>query len=392
MSSRQVRIRSRIHGKSAAASRLAIVWAGLTLTMRARAETVVQLPIDALLDARPVSTLTGGKVVPWTAGQGVDLMDGLVTNAAEASLGQTGTALPDDGTFPANADHPQALLHFSNSAPSASFQAHLLDDAGTFDFAVPKATYTALFLFMTSSQGASPLTVTMGYDGGTTSTFAFTLPDWGTGQPLPKDPPIFFNLASGMHKWTAQNAQVDVPVHTITGVLISPDSNKDLVTVAVTKAGTGQRLLLWGAVGSASSSVDSGAIADAATGAGVEAGPDGGGDASIGDSSDAASSADVTSTSGAVVSTGSLSGGSGSASAGSSGSLASSGAVSASSGSVPRGSGGATSGASSLSDAHGGASTKGCSLSSLPMDEGGFWGFLVLLAGLTVRRRERTAP
>jgi hypothetical protein len=224
----------------------------------ARADVVVQIPIDPLLNGRPVSTFTGGKVIPWTAGQGLDATDGLVTIAAENALGQTGTALPDDGTFAADADHPLAMLHFSNDASAASPQTHFLKGAGDFQFAVPQATYSKLFLYMTSSYGASPLTITTTYANGQPSTTSFMLPDWGTGQPLPTSPPIFFNLISGMHKWTAGDQQVDSPVHTITGVTISPDSSRTLTSVQVNSSATMQDLIFWGATGLATNPIDAG--------------------------------------------------------------------------------------------------------------------------------------
>jgi hypothetical protein len=237
----------------------------LTTTSIVRAETV-QVPIDALLNGRPVSTLTGGDVVPWTPGQGVDSSDGLVTNAVETFFNQTGSALPDDGQFAADSDHPEVALHFSNSAPATSFQAHYLNGAGSFQFALPGATYSKLFLFMTSSYGASPLTVSMIYADGTSSLAAFTLPDWGTGQPLPTSPPIFFNLASGMHKWNAQDQEVDSPVHTITGVVLAPAALKELVSVQVNKPNSEEDLIFWGATGIASSLDDAGAVVDDASG------------------------------------------------------------------------------------------------------------------------------
>src|ERR1700704_5471290 len=49
----------------------------LTLTRPARAEQTVQMAVDALLDGRPVSTLAGGVIVPFTVG--IDKDDGYMT-------------------------------------------------------------------------------------------------------------------------------------------------------------------------------------------------------------------------------------------------------------------------------------------------------------------------
>jgi hypothetical protein len=211
------------------------------------ATTVVQVPIDQLLNGRSVSTLTGGAVVPWT--DGVDQTDGLVTNAAEASLKQTGVALPDDGSFPADTNHPEVVLHFSNDSPVDRKQVLYLHGTGTFHLATPKGTYSKLWVFLLSSIGASPLTVTYSYDDGGTTQEKFTVPDWGTGAPLPKDPPIFFNLVAGMHKWDQMDRSIDAPVHTITGVLLSPAADRVLKDVQVDKPNAGQYLTFWGATG-----------------------------------------------------------------------------------------------------------------------------------------------
>jgi hypothetical protein len=284
--------------------------AAIAMASPVYAQTVVQIPLDELLNGRPVSTFTGGKVVPWTAGQGIDSDDGFVTQSVEAALGQSGVALPDDGRFAADADHPEVVLHFSDAAPATDLQTHYVHGPGSFQFSVPTAQYEKLYLFMTSSYGDSPLKVTMTYVDDTLSTTQFTLPDWGTGQPLPTDPPIFFNLASGLHKWNAADQQGDAPVHTITGVVLAPSSDQPLKSVTIAEMGTTQYLLLWGATGIAAASVDldageaeagADASTDASAGAGTDAsaragtdagaGADGGADADAGAGAGAGSGA-----------------------------------------------------------------------------------------------------
>jgi uncharacterized membrane protein YgcG len=258
---------------------IAVLLSGLGASGTARADQVVQVPVDELLDGRPVSTLTGGVVVPWTVG--IDQNDGFMTAAAAASLKQTGVALPDDGTFAADAAHPEVVLHFSNAAPATRPQAHLVRGAGNIAFAVPRATYSKMFLFLTSSYGDSALTATLGYADGTTSMSSFTLPDWGTGAPLPKNPPIFFNLISGLHKWDAQDMSVDTPTHALAGVELTPAMNKMLTSVRITKAGATQYLIFWGATGIATSVPDGGPGSEDGGAAGA-GGADGGDAASEG--------------------------------------------------------------------------------------------------------------
>ncbi len=109
-----------------AATNLALT---LTHASSALAQYVVQIPVDSVLDGRSVSTLTGGAVVPWVAGQGV-YNDGCcgayATAAVKAKLAPNaaGLGLPDDGLFPAAAPLPAFQLHFSNAAPAMSPQTH----------------------------------------------------------------------------------------------------------------------------------------------------------------------------------------------------------------------------------------------------------------------------
>jgi hypothetical protein len=221
----------------------------------AGADDVVQIPIDPLLDGRPVTTWTAGKIVTWTAG--VDKTDGLMTAAAEAQLNETGVALPDDGTFAADARHPQIALHFSNASPATAPQAHSVPGGGGFDVPVAAGTYSKVFLVFTSSIGPSALTVTLGYSDGSNTTTDVTVPDWASN-PAANDP-VSFVLFGGMRKWTAQNQEVDIPTHTLTGVELTPAATKVLSTIHVDRPGTAQVVWFWGATGVATSLLDAGA-------------------------------------------------------------------------------------------------------------------------------------
>jgi hypothetical protein len=248
-----------------------------------RAGQVVQVPLDGVLTARPVTTLNGSTLVTWT--DGIDRDDAFITTAAAKSLGQSGPALPDDGKFAADGRHPEVVLHFSNAAPATSGQALVLEGVGTFHASIPPAIYSSLFLFLTSSYGDSPLTVTFTYADKKTSTVSFTLPDWGTGAPLPTSPPIFFNLITGLHKWTRQNAAVDTPSHGVIGVELAPTTDAVLTDLRIDKSGAAQELVFWGVTG-------------VATGDGTDAGArDASGDAGDvdvgGSARDASSGADL---------------------------------------------------------------------------------------------------
>jgi hypothetical protein len=231
----------------------AVIVLGLGGAATARADQVVQVPMNELLNVRPVATLTGGVFVPWVVG--LSEVDGFITLAAALSLKQAGPALPDDGKVAANARHPEVVLNFSNAAPADSQQAHQLKGVGTFAFAVPAATYSKVILFFSSAYGDSQLAMTMTYADGTTSMTKLTLPDFGLGGTLP---PTCFLLVAGLHKWNKQGMSDDTPTHTIAGVELSPTADKVLTHVEVNKTSAAQTLTFWGATGVATGSVDSG--------------------------------------------------------------------------------------------------------------------------------------
>jgi hypothetical protein len=351
----------------------------------ARADTVVQFPIDALLDARPVSTLTNGAVASWMPPGGVDgngAADGYITKAVLTKLGQVGNALPDDGVFPAANGIPEIDLHFSNNNPATSFQAHNAHRAvaATIDFAVPQATYSKIFLVLTSAEGADKLTVTLTYaDATTTMTAPFTLADYDTPVAPNTAEVSYFSLIS-MHKWSATNQLGDNAGHQITGVILTPTPTKPLKGITIAKPADGQYLVFWGATGIATSPVDAGVSAgglDSST-------ADGASDSSIGAANDDAGSGMASGASGSGGAAGSGVGGnsSGAASSGASSGSTTSGSTASSSGAGSSGTGTTRYG--------GGSNGGGCSQSGSSRTDVPLWGSLLALCGVIARRRERS--
>jgi hypothetical protein len=293
------------------------------------------------------------------------------------------TALPDDGVFPAANGIPEIDLHFSNANPPTSFQAHNAHRmlAASIDFTVPQATYSKIFLVLTSAEGAEMgLTVTLTYADGTTSMVGpFTLNDYDTPIAANTAAVGYFSLIA-MHKWSLTDVQGDNPGHQITGVILTPTPTKPLTGIKIAKPADGQYLVFWGATGIATSPVDAGATAP---------GLDSGNDDSGGDSSTGAANDDA----GGGVASGS-SGSGGSSSSGSAGSTSSSGATSsgASSGATSGGSSASSSGAGNSGAAPNGGSSGGCSLSGSSRTDVAFWGSLLALCAVVVRRRASRSP
>jgi hypothetical protein len=238
----------------------------VTLLGTARADTIVQVPLDNFMTARSVTTLTGGKLVTWTMGiDGGGNADGYMTAAASKFHNDPPTlkTLPDDGKFAANARHPDVALHFSNDADPASQQTYWVRGAGNFTFPVPAATYSKMFLFLTSSEGSSTLKLTLVYADATSDVINVTLPDY-YADVSPTDP-VLFNLASDLPKWTKTNAVAEMNHHNLTGVEIHPAAAKSLNSIKVEKTAAGY-LVFWGATGVATSAVEIGSDAGAGGG------------------------------------------------------------------------------------------------------------------------------
>src|SRR5438045_2470738 len=77
----------------------------------------IQIDISSILNARPVTTLTNGKLITWTKGiDGGGAGDGYLTASAALFNGDSAVhALPDKSVFAATAYHPEIVLHYNNN-------------------------------------------------------------------------------------------------------------------------------------------------------------------------------------------------------------------------------------------------------------------------------------
>jgi hypothetical protein len=380
---------------------LAVTTLALTLTQAssALAQYVVQIPVDSVLDGRSVSTLTGGVVVPWTANEGVYNNGGLgayATAAVQAKLAPNaaGTGLPDDGLFPATGMLPPFQLHFSNAAPATSPQTyHIYANAAqpSFQFSVPPAVYSALYLIFTCSEGSATFTITLSYAGGVASNVSMpiTIPDTGIGVQTGGSP--HFYLITNTGKWDTTDNDVEPTGHTIEGIQLTPSSTAMLTGVEVTRTST-QYLLFWGATGIATTPVDAGTEVPLDSGvtqrddSGAASGASSG--ASTGFSSGATASSGTSS--GVSATSGATSGGGGGTAGGATG-AATSGTTTASTGAsgAPSQSSGGTSGSNATTSPSSSSSGCGCSLAPASGTIA-TWTSLAI-AGLLLRARRRRA-
>ena len=108
-------------------------------------EKLIQIKLGKILYARPVTTLTNGKLVIWTKGiDGNGEVDGYLTMSAALFNGDNDQkALPDNPLFPATDKHPEVLLHYSNSDGIAK-QAVSVSGVGCFSFNWKQKSYLEL--------------------------------------------------------------------------------------------------------------------------------------------------------------------------------------------------------------------------------------------------------
>ena len=212
-----------------------------------RASEVIQVDVRAILNARSVTTLTDGRVVPWTVGvDGGGAADGYMTREASVFQGDKDPrALPGDGCFAATALHPAVRLNFSN-ADGKGGQTRAIAGAAEFGFPVPAARYARMLLFLTSAEGPSHLAVALTYADGTEDKREFLLPDYYNDAP-PHDPDVF-PLASNLATGNSIGRMAEADHHFIHGLDVHPDPGKVLRHVKVGKTADAY-LVFWGATG-----------------------------------------------------------------------------------------------------------------------------------------------
>jgi hypothetical protein len=207
----------------------------------------VQLDVAALLNARVVTTLASGRLVPWSTGLDGE-WSGLATRAAADAMGSRArVALPGDGEFPADRFHPRLQLHFADAeavAPQARYVGR-----GVADRCVIPAgdgCFSRVVLVCTSAFGATAIEVTLVYaDGGERRARAL-VPDWGE---TIADTPERFAVARDLAKWSRDNRELEPDHHALTGVAFAAEPSRRLRVIRVAKPASDTALVFWGAAG-----------------------------------------------------------------------------------------------------------------------------------------------
>jgi hypothetical protein len=218
----------------------------LSFLVRPKPGKVVQFDITPVLNARPVTTLTNNRLITWATGiDGGGKGDGYLTqSAALFNKDKDAHALPDNALFPADSFHPEIKFHYSNR-DSLSNQTCNMAGVTSVKFKVAKAKYKALYLALTSSEGASALQIELIYSDGSDLKNVL-LPDYY--QDLPANDPNMCYLAHDLAKWGNANQMTEKNHHNIDLLKLLPDATRTLTGIKISKGKEGY-LVFWSAAG-----------------------------------------------------------------------------------------------------------------------------------------------
>ncbi len=186
-------------------------------------------------------------MVFWNIGiDGGGKADGFATtSAARASGDSPAHALPNDGKFAANSEHPLVLLPYGQVHPG-EFQARSMPGPSFVEIKVPHKKYRDLFLFFTSAEGGSLVSLRLDFRDGTSEVSSIDLPDYYR-EPSPSEKNLFA-LAPNLAKWNAAGKLAEADHHYIYGWKIASDAHRILQSMTLTKTAPGY-LVFWGATG-----------------------------------------------------------------------------------------------------------------------------------------------
>jgi hypothetical protein len=214
----------------------------------------VQIDVSAILTVDTVAndapgdagaaTIPNGGLLTAMDGSGYDLYTSTLGTAHGASGG-----LPPTGFFAASgATHPDVQLHVSDTATASNsviLNGPSPNNGLTLTFSVPSRAYEQIQIYGTSTEGTSPLTVTLTYADASTSTASITIPDWATNAATA---PVFV-LAGSLGRVGVGVFEKAYKV-AVYGANLGPVTTKALASVTVARTGGGNgRFVFYGATG-----------------------------------------------------------------------------------------------------------------------------------------------
>ncbi len=178
----------------------------------------------------------------------------LLTQSAEDTLFDAGhTGLPDNGFFPANADHPDVLLGYRNTDFGNNAR-RLAPPSDAVTIPLPQRRFNRLQIIGISTEGTTTHTATIRYLDGTESAETITYDDWYTTTLGPRS----YRLIDGLDRASIGDARA-YPYpdlfnrnFAVSGVDLTPNTARAVRDVTITctsTSSTSTRFHLLGVVG-----------------------------------------------------------------------------------------------------------------------------------------------
>ena len=207
----------------------------------------VQVDISSLLNARVIITAKDG--TPQFADHSLDNAPKsilITASAADVTKAEKCVPLVDSGFFPANDRHPDVQLPYGKVGDGPQVY-RSKESTETLHVTVPAEHYEQMQLFLISSMGATPLTVTLNYADGTSDERPMSIPDWFLKPNA--DDKTSFTLADNFGKVDMKGKTVEHDHHYIRGFNVDPDKSKVLKELVITKKPSKQVLTMFGITG-----------------------------------------------------------------------------------------------------------------------------------------------
>ena len=213
------------------------------------ANDTIQFDISSMLNSRPVMTYTSGKLVTYRNGNGFEGTFGsLMTRFAANKAGISNPhALPDSAII-IDPSIPKIKFYYSNYDDSGN-QVFQRTDTGYFSIPVPQRKYSKILLTLTG--GYSKLIVNLNYTDNTISANTYITHDASNACVNSSSK---YCIITDLDMYSSAFARVETGGHSISGMLLSPNTSKTLKSITIHKVidptyTVLSTIMLWGACG-----------------------------------------------------------------------------------------------------------------------------------------------
>lgn len=212
----------------------------------ARADQIVQVNLDKLLNARVIITQKDGQL--QLSDHGLDNGGSILITKGAAEVSGAGqlNPLPSSSLIAADARHPEVKLHYADGDAGPQV-CRISAHEETIACPVPANRYAQMQACFISAAGPTPITVTLHYADGSASQRTTRVPDFYF---LPgQSDTQWFVLVADFGKVDAQGHKTEANHHYIHGFDLNPDAGKILQSIEIHKEPSNSVLNLFALTG-----------------------------------------------------------------------------------------------------------------------------------------------